>query len=271
MTYLDTQHRHCYPRNMSEFPDQGELFKSSKKTHAALVFFVHFYNGHKKALLRHVRFINQLGYDAYVFNIQDKMKQHQMVPYSYISHKFGLKHAIADQIEQHLDLLSDYKEKIMFAFSNVSGCAIEVMARRPDLHFKGLICDSGPTMDFVKSAYKLYTYAEPIRLLPLKWIATPLFAAVWSKDVHKDILDDLQKLREGFPVLSIRGWKDKLISPAGIDKVFEPCKNLVWQKLSLPEAEHLTGLRDFPHEYKPVVEDFLNQISSSKAKPHSAL
>jgi hypothetical protein len=248
---------------MTKFPDEGELFKASNKKHEALIFFVHFYNGHKKALLRHIRFVNQLGYDAYAFNIQDKMKEHYMVPYSYISHKFGLKHAIADQIEQHLDLLTAYKEKIIFAFSNVSACAIEVMARRPDIVFKGLICDSGPTYDFVKSAYKLYTYAEPINFLPMKLIASPVFAAIWSKDLHKDVPEDLKKLPEGFHVLSIRGWKDKLIAPAGIDKIFEPCKNLVWQKLSLPQAEHLTGLRDFPHEYKPVVEDFLNRVTAS--------
>lgn len=250
-------------KQIMTFPDDGEIFKSKDKKYSVLIFFVHFYNGHKKALLRHVRFVNQLGYDAYVFNIQDKMKEHYMVPYSYISHKFGLKHAIADQIEQHLDLLTDYKEKVMFSFSNVSACAIEVMARRPDITFKGLICDSGPTYDFVKSAYKLYTYAKPIKLLPMKLIATPVFAAVWSKDIHKDVHHDLRKLPDGFQVLSIRGWKDKLIAPAGIDKIFEPCKNLVWQKLSLPEAEHLTGLRDFPNEYKPVVEEFLNRVSIS--------
>jgi hypothetical protein len=136
---------------MSTFPDEGEIFKASKKKHEALVFFVHFYAGHKKALLRHIRFVNQLGFDAYVFNIQDQMKEHYMVPYSHISHKFGMKHAIADQIEHHLDLLKNYKEKIMFAFSNISACAIEAMARRPDIHFKGLICDSGPSLYFVNS------------------------------------------------------------------------------------------------------------------------
>lgn len=244
----------------TEFPDEGEIFKAKYKKFKPLIFFVHFYNGHKKALLRHVRFVNQLGYDAYVFNIQDKMSQHYLVPYSYISHKFGLKHAIADQIEQHLDLLREYEEKVMFAFSNVSGCAIEVMARRPDIFFKGMICDSGPTLEFVKSAYKLYTFSEPIRF---KFVAAPVFAFAWSKDLHKDIPEDLKKLPDGFQVLSIRGWKDKLIAPAGIDKIFEPCKNLVWQKLSLPKAEHLTGLRDFPNEYKPVVEEFLNRVSFS--------
>ena len=244
---------------MNRFPDQGELFKAKEKKSETLIFFVHFYNGHKKAMLRHIRFVNQLGYDAYAFNLKDQVKEHFMVPYSPISKKFGMKHALADQIEEHLDLLSDYKAKVMFAFSNIAACAIEVMARRSDIRFNALICDSGPTFEFLRSAYNLYTYAEPSPFAPLRAVSAPLFALGWSKALHKDLHADLRKLRSDFPVLSIRGWKDKLISPSGIDQVFEPCHNLVWQKLSLPEAEHLTGLRDFPNEYKPVVEQFLKQ------------
>ncbi len=243
------------------YPDEGEIFKAADRKSDALVFFVHFYNGHKKAMLRHIRFVNQLGYDAYAFNLKDQMKEHFMVPYSPISHKFGMKHALADQIEQHLDLLPEYKRKIMYAFSNVCACAIETMARRQDIYFNSMICDSGPTIEFMASAYKLYTHAEPIKFVPLRAAATPLFAMAWSKDLHADLIPDLRKFRQGFPVLSIRGWKDNLIPPADIDKVFEPCHNLVWQKLSLPEAEHLTGLRDFPKEYKPAVEEFLKSTN----------
>lgn len=245
---------------MKKYPDQGELFKASKKKSDTLIFFVHFYHGHKKALKRHIQFVNDLGYDAYGFNLKDEPSEHFGVPYSPISKKFGLKHAMADQIEEHLDLLSEYKEKVMFAFSNVAACAIEVMARRDDLGMQALICDSGPTMNFVDSAYKLYKFARPIKFLPLRLLATPLLAYGWSPELHKDIPKHLKKFPDGFPVLSIRGWKDPLMVPADIDKVFEPCDNLVWQKLSLPEAGHLTGLRDFPDEYKPAVEEFLKSV-----------
>ncbi len=244
-----------------DFPDDGEIFKAKQKKHKELIFFVHFYKGHKKAMLRHIRFVNGLGYDAYAFNLRDQLKQHFMVPYSHISKKFGMKHALADQIEEHLLLLAQYKTKIVFAFSNVAACAIEAMARQPEMEFKALICDSGPTIEFAKSAYKLYTYAEPVSFVPLRLAAATALAAAWSKDFHKDVPEDLKKFREGFPVLSIRGWKDKLITPAGIDGIFQPCKNIAWQKLSLPEAEHLTGLRDFPDEYKPAVEDFLKGLN----------
>lgn len=247
-------------KTQSAYPDQGELFKASNKKHDALIFFVHFYLGHKKALLRHIRLVNQLGYDAYVFNIKDKLKDHYGLPYSLVSHKFGLKHAIADQIEEHMNLLTEYPKKIAYAFSNVSACCIEAMARRPHQDFIALICDSGPSLNFMDSAYALYKHSNPVAL-PLRFIAAPLMAYGWSKDMHKDIPGDLMKLPQGFPVLSIRGWKDPLIKPNDIDLCFEPCKNLVWQKLSLPEAGHLTGLRDFPQEYKPVVDEFLKSVN----------
>ena len=100
-----------------------------------------------------------------------------------------------------------------------------------------------------------------IKSLPLKVLGTPLVMFVWSKTLHKDIPEDLKKLPQDFPVLSIRGWKDQLISPSHIDKIFESAKNLNWRKLSLPEATHLTGLRDFPLEYEAGLVDFLKSLA----------
>lgn len=244
-----------------KYPDQGEIFKASVKKHEALIFFVHFYKGHKKALRRHIQFVNSLGYDAYAFNLKDDAKDHFGLPYSLVSKKFGLKHALADQIEEHLDLLADYPIKIMFAFSNIAACAIEAMARRPFKDIIGMITDSGPSFNFLTSAYNLYTHSIKIPFIPLRLLATPILAYGWSPELHKKIHADLRKLSKDFPVLSIRGWKDPLIKPSDIDEVFQPCKNISWEKLSLPEAGHLNGLRDFPDEYKPTVENFLKRIS----------
>jgi fermentation-respiration switch protein FrsA (DUF1100 family) len=240
-----------------QFPDEGELFKAKEKKHAPLIFFAHFFKGHKKVLRRHVELVNELGYDAYVFNLLDDMVDHYYVPYSHISEKFGMKHALADQIEEHLDLLPEYKSKIVFAFSNVAGSAIEAMARREEKDVVALICDSGPGASFVYSSYKLVEHQFQVKFLPFKLLGTPLVILGWSKGLQKDIPEDLKKLPEGFPVLSIRGWKDKLISPSHIDKIFEPCKNLHWIKLALPEAGHLDGLKNHPIEYKEGLESFL--------------
>ncbi len=242
------------------YPDEGELFRAPQKKSEHLIFFAHFFQGHKKALRRHINLVNELGYDAYAFNLKDSAKEHQFVPYSYVSKKFGMKHALADQIEEHLNLLPEYKSKILFAFSNVSGCAIEALARRQSNDVISLICDSGPGASFMYSSYKLIEHQFNIKFLPLKILATPVVMFGWSKDLHKDISTDLQRLAENFPVLSIRGWKDKLISPAHIDQIFEPAKNINWRKLALPEAAHLAGLRDFPEEYRAGLVDFLKTL-----------
>lgn len=246
---------------MNFYPDEGEFFKANEKKSDTLIFFVHFFGGHKKALRRHIEFVNELGYDAYAFNLRDELNEHYYVPYSEVSEKFGMKHALADQIEEHLDLITGYNSIIVFAFSNVAGCAMEAMARRDMAPFKAMICDSGPGAGFIQSSYNLLRDQFKIKFAPLRMIATPLFMLSWSKDAHKDIPEDLKKFPEGFPILSIRGWKDALIKAKDIDQIFEPCKNLNWTKLSLPEAQHLTGLRDYPNEYRSGVESFLKGLA----------
>ncbi len=242
------------------YPDEGELFKAPQKKSEHLIFFAHFFKGHKKALKRHVELVNELGYDAYVFNLRDDLKEHYYVPYSHVSEKFGMKHALADQIEEHLDLLPEYKTKIIFAFSNVAGSAIEAMARREDKDIVALICDSGPGASFIYSSYKLVEQQFQVSSLPLKLLGTPLVILGWSAEMHKDIPADLDKFPKGFPILSIRGWKDKLISPSHIDQIFEPHKNLHWVKLALPEAGHLNGLKEYPSEYRLGLVNFLESL-----------
>ncbi len=243
------------------FPDGGELFKAEHKKSETLIFFAHFFQGHKKALKRHIEFVNELGYDAYAFNLKDSPKAHYYVPYSHVSKRFGMKHALADQIEEHFELMTDYKTKIIFAFSNVTGCCMEFMARRfakGHTDIKAMVCDSGPGRNFVYSSYKLLEHQIGVKSIPLRILSTPLVAFGWDPSLHKDIEKDLNHFPKNFPILSIRGWRDPMISPKHIDQIFEKHKQLQWKKLSLPEAAHLNGLRDFPSEYKPGLSQFLN-------------
>ena len=249
-----------------EFPFAGEFFLSRTKKHDELIFFVPFYGGVKKQLLRHIHFVNQLGYDAFAFELEGNHKDWTKLrpPISSQGH-FGIKHLYADQIER---LLNDIPgKKIIFSFSNPGGSAFEAMARRQCSDTVAMICDSGPTDKFLPSVVKLLEHELKVKALALRLAITLPFALFWSPYFHKDLHTDLATFPEGFPLLSIRGWKDQLIPPAHIDSVFEPHTNLDWQKLSLPEAEHLKGLRDFKDDYQPVVEKFLIGISAKeKAK-----
>ena len=174
-----------------------------------------------------------------------------------------MKHALADQIEEHFDLMTDYKSKIIFAFSNVTGCCMEFMARhfaKGHTDIKAMICDSGPGKNFVYSSYKLLEHQIGVKSIPLRILSTPFVAFGWDPSLHKDIEKDLNQFPKDFPILSIRGWRDPMISPKHIDQIFENHLQLQWKKLSLPEAAHLNGLRDFPSEYKPGLSQFLFSI-----------
>ncbi len=103
---------------------------------------------------------------------------------------------------------------------------------------------------------------EKIRILPLRWLAATVSTVLWNPKGQSDVHLELERLPHQFPILSIRGWKDPLMSPSNIDKIFEPHLNLDWRKLSLPEAVHLNGLKDFPEEYSPGVLKFLKQFST---------
>ena len=252
----------------TQLPFDGEFFLSKNRKYQELVFFIHFYEGSKRHLIRHIKLVNKLGFDAFAFHLQgthselleDLFKDlFSKIPLS-AKIKFGVKHTYADQIEKLLNEIPG--KKIIYSFSNPTASAIEAMARRRCSDTVAMICDSGPTAQFIPSAYKLFKQNYHLKSTPLRLALTPILSLGWSPKLHKDIHGDLEQFPKGFKILSIRGWKDQLIPPKHIDEVFEPHENLDWIKLSLPEADHLTGLRDFRNEYIPGVEKFLHRVAT---------
>jgi hypothetical protein len=244
-----------------KLPFNGEFFFSKSKRYNETVFFVHFYDGSKRQLLRHIKLVNELGFDAFAFNLKGthaELKKFEL-PVS-PQGKFGTKHIYADQIERMLNEVPG--SKIVFAFSNPSAAAIEAMARRHCSDTVALICDSGPTARFMPSAYQLFDEQYNIKSRLVRLALTPILSLGWSPFLHKDLKNDLNTFPKGFKILSIRGWKDKLIPPTHIDEVFEPHTQLNWTQLSLPEAGHLRGLADFKADYVPAVSKFLESVGT---------
>lgn len=261
------------------FPYAGRLFKSKNKKYQETVLFVPFFGAVQRELARHVKFINDLGYDCVVFDLQKtpaildfsqgiltplkkwkELQENLKLPIS-SRMQFGLKHVYADQIENMLNLIPG--KKIIFSFSNPGAATIEAMARRKCVDVSGAIFDSGPSGKFVESFVNLCKYDWKIDFLPLRYVLGPLLSYAWSPHLHRDVHLDLEAFPKAYKILSIRGWKDRLIPPDHIDALFEPHSKLDWRKLSLPEAEHLLGLRDFRDEYSPVVEKFMKEISTA--------
>ncbi|OYZ23032.1 MAG: hypothetical protein B7Y39_06625 [Bdellovibrio sp. 28-41-41] len=248
------------------YPFDGELFLSQKKRFEEVVFFVHFYDGSKTQMKRHIDLVNDLGFDAFAFNLRSKSAflinpiSRKKVP--------GIKHIWADQISDLLNLIP--QKKIIYSFSNPSSSAIEAMADRNNTDTVAMICDSGPSNQFLGSAFQLFQHLKKDGLIAsfTKTIVTPL---IWSPYLHSDMHPQLDTFPKGFKILSIRGWKDPLIPPDHIDGTFERHANLDWRKLSLPKAGHLNGLKDFRDEYiaglKPFLEEVGTPVKKTKLSP----
>jgi hypothetical protein len=243
--------------NETRLPSRGEIFRAVEKKFKETVLLVPFFGAEKKNLQKHIEFLNGLGFDCAIFDLRDDWSQ---IATNLLSsqQQFGLKHVWADQIEALLNEIPG--DKIIFSFSNPSASAIEAIARRHAIDIKGLICDGGPSGQLWHSMVNYYVHQTPLPFFPLRAALALASATLWHPQFLKVIHSDLEKFPKGFRILSIRGWKDPLITPKMIDMVFEPHHQLDWQKLSLPEGQHLNGLKDFPEEYQPAVAQFLREI-----------
>lgn len=236
-------------------------FAASSKKFNELVVFVPFFGGTIKSLRRHIEFVNRLGYDAVFVELRFKYYTKTEIPLS-SEMRWGMKHVWAEQIEKVLNSFA--QRKIVYAFSNPSASAIEAVARRKAADICALICDGGPTGEPFKSIHNYFVHEDPI-VNPLpRWTMAAFGTLSWVPRFWGVAQEDLNSLPNDFSILSIRGWKDPLISPRQIDLVFDRHSRLKIQKLNLPEGAHLNGLRDFSEVYEPEVELFLKRHSSTK-------
>lgn len=243
---------------IQDLPYEAEYKAAKKKLYQETILFVPFYGGNKAALKKHVAFANEQGFDCVIFNLKKESIHPDGLPIS-SQMEFGMKHVWADQVEQLCNSIPG--QKIIFSFSNPSASAIEAVARRRANDVSAMVCEGGPSGDIWKSIYNYYSHEKPLSNFLLKGLAATLSSVAWSPLFHKELNEDLSQLPKNFPVLSIRGWKDKLISPHMIDKVFEKASQIQLQKLNLPRAAHLNGLRDYPEEYIKPTSEFLKRNS----------
>ncbi len=244
----------------AKLPSRGEMFPSPHKKFQETVLLVPFFGAEKKNLRRHIEFLNESGFDCVLMELRDNWSGIATNLFS-SQMEFGLKHIWADQIEGILNEIPG--DKIIFAFSNPSASAIEAVARRHAADVKGLICDGGPSGQLWHSMVNYFTHEISLVLYPIKAAAALLTASLWHPHFLEVISQDLEKFPKGFRVLSIRGWKDPLITPKMIDMVFEPHTQIDWQKLSIPEGKHVDGLKEHPEEYKAPVLQFLKEIATA--------
>lgn len=223
------------------------------------VVFVPFFGGTETHLKKHIELVQKIGFKTEIVDLSEEFKG--LFANSFSSNKgLGFKHVWADRIEEALNKIPG--PKIIFAMSNPSSGAIEAIARRAACDIKALICEGGPTNNFWESIVNYLTHEKPINSAPLRWALAAATTVMWTPDFKNSIHDDLEMFPKQFPILSIRGWKDPLIDFKDIDAVFDPHDQLDWQKLSLPEAGHLNGLKEFSDDYQGPVKKFLERAGT---------
>lgn len=232
--------------------------KKSVRFEETLVF-VPFFGGNEANLKRHMELAQSFGFETAFVPLEEDWKGLFTNVFS-SNRGLGFKHVWADRIEAALNKIPG--KKIVFSMSNPSSGAIEAIARRAGSDVTALICEGGPTNNFWESIVNYLTVEKPVGFKPARWAIAAATTVLWTPDFRKSLNQDLEMLPEKFPILSIRGWKDPLINFKDIDAVFDGHKNLDWQKLSLPEAGHLNGLKDYPDEYIEPVRKFLTSVAT---------
>lgn len=223
------------------------------------VVFVPFFGGNESQLKKHVDLISSFGFKTEFVSLDEEFKD--LFSNIFSANKgLGFKHVWADRIESELNRIPG--KKIVFSMSNPSSGAIEAVGRRAASDISGLVCEGGPTNNFWESIVNYLTHEKPISFKPARWALAAATTVLWTPDFRKSLHQDLNTFPLKFPILSIRGWKDPLIDSKDIDAVFEEHENLNWQKLSLPEAGHLNGLKDYPDEYIEPLKKFLEKVAT---------
>ncbi len=233
----------------------GRFFKSQNKKHKEIIFFVHFFEGSPAALRKQIQLVNQLGYDAYGFQLPT-MQEALSAPFT-SDLSFGVKHIYTEEIEKNLNSIQD--EKIIFSFSNPCASSIEAIVRRNCYDIKALICDSGPSFRMVKSGENLLHWNKKHSWLMTK-LLNPFFSFFWSPLHHHDTPKHLAALPRNFPVLTLLCENDILIPPQDTILGFENQKHLNWQSVTFTKTGHLLAIRNHPDQYRSVVENFLNNL-----------
>jgi pimeloyl-ACP methyl ester carboxylesterase len=238
-----------------QLPFDAELSPAATRRYRETVVFVHHFGGSKKSLTRHVNAINQLGFDAVVFNlIFSDTKPKDRLPIT-ADLKFGTRHIWTEQIEAVLNAIPG--RKIIYSFSMPSASALAAISRRNAKDVAAWVCDGGPFLSLTRCVWNLYKHEYEVKSRLVRGAFTGLSLVLFGLGFEREVKEMLLRLPEGFPVLSIRGWDDPLVAPVAIDQVFEQQTHLEIEMLSFGEGRHLDGLKRFPEQYLARLEKFL--------------
>lgn len=246
------------------FPHEGEIFNPKEKKFEEIVVFIHWYGGHKKQLKRHIQFVNELGFRAFVFNL---------FPQPFKGSRALLKNPkiyfttlLSKWSRQALEAVSyiQKEKKILFGFS--FGCNVMTQIFSKITNVTAVVFDGGPFSGILENSWRYQSYQEPVRnpflrgLAVILWI---LFCGFFS--LKFKIHSTLRKWPSGLPVLSFRAVKDILVPPSSIDKVLRRHSQLDLTVALIPAVQHLQGMKFQPELYQKTLKEFLFKYSTPRS------
>lgn len=246
-------------------PFEGEISRATEKRFEETIIFIHHYGGNKNALSRHVRLVNDIGFDAIIFNLQyhsiDELPPRALLKTLPITGdlRFGARFLWQEQVETILNRVPG--KKIVFAFSLPSNAAILAVAARGAEDIAGFIGDGGPFLDLPTCMWNLYTHRFNLDSRVVRTVFTAASIALFGWGYERDLRTLGERLPEGFQTLSIRSGADKLIPETAIDQFYEELPQIRAERVTIDEASHLEGIRINAMRYREVVERFLRSVS----------
>ncbi|PIT99338.1 MAG: hypothetical protein COT74_10055 [Bdellovibrionales bacterium CG10_big_fil_rev_8_21_14_0_10_45_34] len=240
---------------MSNYKVQTYLASEKKFDESVLI--VPFFGAELSQLRRHIQFLNELGFDVYAIQFSEPRPRHWFTWNG--GFKLGLKHRWAREISLALNRLPG--KKIIYGFSNPASSAIEAVSIRRARDVVGAVCDSGPFMSLWKCNWRYLTESYGVTSPTAKFPLAVATLFLWGADHETSLSKDFEKLPGGFPILSIRGWRDKIVPVSAIEEAFNHAPQVDLTILSLPDADHLDGLKKFPELYESKVAEFMCQIA----------
>lgn len=245
---------------MTSSSNHGTLHPASEKKFSETVVFIHPFGVTEKFCFKHAEFVNQIGFDAFTFSLQYGQKVHWQPTFS-SDLKLGMIPVWSEQVETVLNKISG--RKILYGFSSPCAAGLNAIARRNMIDVAAMVCDGGPFLNYYRSIWNLFSSDFKIKNPIVRALAAGASKILFGPDFEKQTEETLHQLSEDFPILSIQGWRDHLVSPESIQAFFARKADLNLEVLSIPEGDHLNGLKDFPDVYKPRVEAFLNKYATT--------
>ncbi len=242
---------------MSALPYDAETHLAKEKKFQETIIFVHHFGGDKRSVLRHVRMVNDFGFDCVRFTLKFNMND-KKIPISG-DLKIGLRSAWAGQIQDILNAIPG--KKILYTFSMPGAAAIQAVSQRSGFEISGMLCDGGPFLQVMSRTWVLYEKAYKVKSKILRGLLTILSLGMWGPNFKAEMRNYFSHLPAGFRILSIRGEKDGLVPPKAIEELFALASHQKIEVFLLPDADHLDGLKNFANIYIPKVEKFLKAIA----------